>query len=225
MSRTNAPPRLCAIRGWFGMSAFIETDEGGLTGRPEDRPLTAVRPASSRPRARFGRRANAGLGDRPPRLKDAEEDPGEEPGRRGDDGRARGSCRAGFLSLPKPEAPGPRREKSARMPRVRDRECERGRVVVANQKPETPVRADSFAVRCFATIGEVRKQPRSATVALDLVPNRWPKLRALRSARVPSTTLEACRSHRSSHARSHDSPFPPPRLVSPEVCRRATAER
>ena len=116
MSRTNAPPRLCAIKGWFGIRAFIEADEHVRTVEA-DRRLAALRVSSSRPR-RFGRRVNAGLGDLLPRQNDAEEEPGEALKRGARDGRfGRGSWRAGFLSLPKPEAPGPRREKSARMPR------------------------------------------------------------------------------------------------------------
>ena len=75
MSRTNAPPRLCAIKGWFGIRAFIEADEHVRTVEA-DRRLAALRVSSSRPR-RFGRRVNAGLGDPLPRQNDAEEEPGE----------------------------------------------------------------------------------------------------------------------------------------------------
>ena len=80
------------------MRAFIRTDERGLTAE-EDRLVTALRPSSSRT-PRFGPRVNGGLGNLPPRQKDVEEDPGEELERPGDDGLARGSWRAGFLSLP-----------------------------------------------------------------------------------------------------------------------------
>lgn len=116
------------------MRAFIRTDGHDLTAE-EDRLVTALRPSSLRP-ARFGRRVNAGLGDLPPRQKDVEGDPGEELERPGDDGRARGSRRTGFLSLPKPEAPGPRRENSARIPRVGVRECGQGESLLRQkQKP------------------------------------------------------------------------------------------